>query len=149
MVLGGQGDVLGAGAGKNIGPVCGVEELSVELRSEVGVGVVGAIKLFVHLRATGTNGFCTRSGQASGKLIRGLVPRTLSPLCAFALLIRVAHDDRLVSRKRLRSTRGCRERSPVNGWPNGFGPRSHLVDLGLINPEVSESRNHGPDSVNE
>ena len=55
MVLGGQGDVLGAGARENIGPVCGVEELSVELRSEVGVRVVGAIKLFVHLPATGVN----------------------------------------------------------------------------------------------
>jgi hypothetical protein len=35
MVFGGKGNVLCSRALKDIGPVCGVEEFSVELRSEI------------------------------------------------------------------------------------------------------------------
>src|SRR5258708_3267396 len=51
MVFRGKGNVLCSRALKYIGPVCGVEEFRVELRSEVGVRVVGAVKFFVHLPA--------------------------------------------------------------------------------------------------
>src|SRR5580704_8957333 len=47
--------VFRSGALEDVRPMCGIVELGAELRGEIGVGVIGAIKSLVHFPASRVN----------------------------------------------------------------------------------------------
>ena len=56
VVLRRERDILGSGAGENVSPVIGIEELGAELRSEVLIGSVGAVPLLMIGPGAGLDG---------------------------------------------------------------------------------------------